>query len=65
MTKSLKFWCPLLETDEEKDLFIRAVTHLCVAQNQLPQGASTSNQIQNIVMSLFDTKIEKKIPELS
>lgn len=65
MTKSLKFWCPLLETDEEKDLFIRAVTHLCVAQDQLPQWASTSNQIQNIVMSLFDTKIEKKIPELS
>lgn len=64
LNKPLKYWCPLLEKEEEKDLFIRTITHLCMHQNQLPQGASTSNQIQNIVMSSFDTKIEKKLPEL-
>ncbi len=37
MTKPLKFRCPLIETDEQKDLFVRAVTHLCVSQDQLPQ----------------------------
>jgi hypothetical protein len=37
MTKALKYWCPLLEKDEDKELFIRAITHLCVSENQLPQ----------------------------
>lgn len=63
--KPLKYRCPLLESDEEKDLFIRAITHLCVSENELPQWACTSTQIQNIVMASFDRKIEKKIPELS
>lgn len=62
--KILHIWCPLLKTDEEKDLFIRTITHLCVNNNQLPQWASTSTQIQNIVMSTLDSEIEKKIPEL-
>ncbi len=60
----LHVWTPILQSEEDKDLFIRAVTHLCVAENQLPQWASTSMQIQNIVMRWFDTKIEKKLLEL-
>lgn len=63
LSKWLKLWCPLLESEEDKDLFIRAITHLCVCENQLPQWAPTSTQIQNIVMAWFDTKIEKKLPE--
>ena len=63
--KPLDIWAPLLETPENQKLFIRALTHLCVSENQLPQGAPTSNQIQNIVMKGFDTKIEKRLPELS
>lgn len=61
----LKIWTPSLELDQDKDLFVRAITHLCVAEDQLPQWASTSMQIQNIVMRGFDTKIEKKLPELT
>ncbi len=64
LAKPLKIWCPLLEKDEDKDLFVKAITHLCVSENQLPQWASTSTQIQNIVMAWFDPKIEKKLPEL-
>ncbi len=63
--KPLDIWAPLLETPENKKLFIEALTHLCVSENELPQGAPTSNQIQNIVMRGFDTEIEKKLPELS
>ncbi|MCX6824946.1 MAG: reverse transcriptase domain-containing protein [candidate division SR1 bacterium] len=65
LMKPLSIWCPLLQTPEEKRLFVRAITHLCVSEDQLPQGASTSNVIQNIVMSKFDAKIEKKLPELT
>ncbi len=64
ITKALDIRCPLLERPEEKELFIRALTHLCVSKNELPQWASTSTQIQNIVMRGFDTGIEKIIPEL-
>ncbi|MDD2536981.1 MAG: reverse transcriptase domain-containing protein [Candidatus Absconditabacteria bacterium] len=62
--KALDIRCPLLETTTNKELFLKAITHLCVSENELPQGASTSNQIQNIVMKGFDNKIEKKLPEL-
>ncbi|MDR0859876.1 MAG: hypothetical protein LBO09_02615 [Candidatus Peribacteria bacterium] len=68
---ALDIRAPLLTTDEKtttannKKLFISALTHLCVSEDELPQGAPTSNQIQNIVMRGFDTKIEKKLPELS
>lgn len=64
LMKPLKYWCPMIETDEDKALFIRAVTHLCVSENQLPQWAPTSTQIQNIVMASSDIRIEKKLPEL-
>lgn len=60
----LKYRCPQLITDEDKNLFIKTITHLCVHDNQLPQWASTSGQIQNIVFSSLDIQIEKKIPEL-
>ncbi|MDR2540882.1 MAG: hypothetical protein LBD11_03755 [Candidatus Peribacteria bacterium] len=69
--KALDIRTPLLESDNEqqtaenKKLFVRALTHLCVGEDELPQGSPTSNQIQNIVMRGFDTKIEKKLPELS
>ena len=35
--KYLKLRAPTLQTEEEKLLFLRALTHLCVHQNQLPQ----------------------------
>jgi hypothetical protein len=64
MLKLLEIQVPLLKTPHEKDLFIRAITHLCVWQNQLPQWAATSTQIQNIVMASFDARVEEKLPEL-
>ncbi len=65
LLRPLKYRCPHLENEKDKDLFVRAITHLCVSGNQLPQWASTSNQIQNIVMGGFDMKIEKKLPEMA
>ncbi|MDR0282669.1 MAG: hypothetical protein LBI53_05230 [Candidatus Peribacteria bacterium] len=35
--KPLDIWAPLLETPENKKLFIEALTHLCVSENELPQ----------------------------
>ena len=64
MYKLLEIQLPLLKTPHEKDLFIRAITHLCVWQNQLPQWASTSTQLQNIVMASLDAKVEDTLPEL-
>jgi len=55
---------PLIENKEHQELFIAALTHLCVSENELPQGAPTSNQIQNIVMLSVDKAIEKRLPEL-
>ena len=64
LEKPLATWCPLLQTKEQKELFIKAIAHLCVSNNELPQWASTSNQIQNITMRKVDTKIEMKLWEL-
>jgi hypothetical protein len=63
--KPLDIRCPLLENQDQQELFVRAITHLCVSDNQLPQWAPTSNQIQNIVLRWVDTGIERKLPELN
>ncbi|MDR0650819.1 MAG: hypothetical protein LBG59_05480, partial [Candidatus Peribacteria bacterium] len=66
---ALDIWAPLLQGEDEqvtaqnKQLFLRALTHLCVLENELPQGAPTSPQIQHIVMSKTDNEIEKLLPE--
>jgi len=61
---NLRIRCPLLENPEDKEYFIRALTHLCMSENELPQWASTSNHIQNIVLTATDIAIEKTIPNL-
>ncbi|MDR0369248.1 MAG: hypothetical protein LBH96_01590 [Candidatus Peribacteria bacterium] len=66
---ALDIWTPLLQdenneiTKENKKLFLRALTHLCVSENEIPQGAPTSPQIQHIVMSKTDSEIAKTLPE--
>lgn len=35
--KPLDTRCPFLETKENKELFVKAITHLCVNNNALPQ----------------------------
>lgn len=62
--KALTIRCPLLESPQEKNMFIKALTHLLVYRNQLPQGASTSNQVLNIVLCKLDMDIEKTIAQL-
>ncbi|MDR0859481.1 MAG: hypothetical protein LBO09_00410 [Candidatus Peribacteria bacterium] len=43
LERTLDIWTPLLisedleQTEKNKDLFIRAITHLCVSENELPQ----------------------------
>lgn len=64
LLKNLKIRAPTLRWDEDKDLFIKAITHLCVHQNQLPQWASTSSQLINMILSSVDADIEEKMLEL-
>ncbi|MDR2190162.1 MAG: hypothetical protein LBP53_03040 [Candidatus Peribacteria bacterium] len=67
--RALDIWTPLLQTTddttttENKRLFLRALTHLCVAEDELPQGAPSSPQILNIVMAKVDSEITRKLPE--
>jgi hypothetical protein len=71
LRNALDIRTPLLQSEdktttaENKKLFLRALTHLCVAENELPQGAPSSPQIQHIVMSKVDSEIERKLPEFS
>ena len=62
--RNLDIWCPLLEKEEDKKTFIRALTHLCMSENELPQWSPTSNHIQNIVLASTDAAIERQIPQL-
>ena len=62
-----KHWwiiAPLLSTSKEKELFLRAVTHLLVHNNRLPHGASTSPSVFDIVTSRVDAKIIKTIDNM-
>ena len=52
---------PAITEKEDKKLLIRALSHLCVGENELPQGAPTSPFIQNIVMRNIDISIEQEI----
>lgn len=62
--KPINIRFPYLKSNENKDLFTRAITHLCVYNNSLPQWAPTSTVIQNIVMKELDSKMILKLPEL-
>lgn len=62
--KALWVWAPTLEDHIDKDLFIRVVTHLLMHENGLPQWASTSTQVMNIVLAKMDTEIEKKLTSI-
>lgn len=62
--KALSVWAPLLEDHMDKDLFVRAITHLLVHDNGLPQWASTSTQVMNIVLAKMDAAIEKKLASI-
>ena len=64
LMRALDIRCPTLVDPIHKDLCIRAITHLCMRENELPQGATTSTQLINIVMASLDGEIEKKLLEV-
>jgi hypothetical protein len=59
--KAMSVRAPLLDNFIDKDLFVKVITHLVMHNNSLPQWASTSTQVINIVLAKMDSEIQKRI----
>jgi len=46
-------------TKEERELFIACIVFLTIYENELPQGAPTSDVLVNIVLAPVDKTIQK------
>jgi len=64
LNKPLSIRCPQITNQDDKQKCIRAITHLCMSENELPQWAPTSNQILNIVLTKLDIVLETELPNM-